>query len=311
MKEDLDDIIQDILDEDEYVPKFEEASGDDKASTKVAEKDTSSKKSNLYKKNTKNVVKNKESNDNKKKNDYAKMAIMITRYLILGCVVLFFMSLFFNWFSLSGNAVNYGFIRTEATTEFLEMNVQPHKVADLESYSETIVTFSGDKLNKFSDVIEADYMTTTGPAGDEVKSIASLIHKYYMKSLVWLFVFTIIAALILAIFRGYKGIAIVRNLAVLNAIIVGLNYMALKVSYFSMFAIRAKDVLNQSTEHMTLSMTKDGIAVDKVFYPYVLTEERGLYFALFFLGAWLVLSIILSEVKNREEEIAIENGEID
>lgn len=311
-QEDLDDIIQDILDEDATPPKFSEVNEQKNgAESDAAKKKVRvEKKAKADKKSTKTSKPENKSASMSKKTKYAEMAIMVTRYVTLASVILFFISLFFTWFSLSGNTVNYGYIRGEETTVYMDASVQEYKVEQLVKWDKTLVSFSGNDLRKFGDVMEEDYLTVIGPDDEETNTIAAKIHGYYTKAMILVFIFTGIAALILGIFRRHTGIVIVRNLAVFNGIIIGLNYMALKIPYFSMFAIRAKDVLNQSVSHITLSMTKDGIALDDVFYPYVLTEERGLYIAAFFLGLWLFLSIILTEVGNREKELAIENGEM-
>ncbi len=312
-QEELDNIIQDILDEDEYEPTFPDVNGQDK-STKDDLSGSKQKGKDKQKAKDKPKIKDKEKAKEKyndKDKSIPEMIVMITRYVTLASVILFFVSLFMSWFSLSGNAVNYGFIRGEETRPMMAQAVQPYEVENLEQYDKSLVAFSARDLYTFSGVMEEAYLTVRGPEGDEVESMSAKIHSYYLKSTVLLFVLTIIAALILAIFKGTKGISIVRNLAVFNGIVIGLNYMALKIPYFSMFAIRAKDILKSGEALLSVSMNKDGIAVDQVFYPYLMTEEKGLYFAAFCLGLWLFLSIILTEVKNREEELAIEKGELD
>lgn len=318
-QEELDHIIQDMLDDDTFEPTFPEANEQqnkqaDSNDAKRASVDKSKVKKVRNKTSRDKTADSVKSNGKAKSGDkksIGEMLILIARYTTLAAVVLFFISIFMTWFSLSGNGVNYGFIRGEETRGMMVEAVQPHEIENLELYALPLINFSGSGLYSFSQVAEEEYLYVTNPRDEQVESIAARIHKYYMMSMMLIYVFTIAAALILAIFRRTKGITIVRNLAVLNGIVIGLNYMALKIPYFSMFAIHAKEVIKQSQTYMTLSMTGEGIAMDQVFYPYILTEESGLFFAGFFLGLWLLLSIVLSEVKNREEEIAIENGELD
>lgn len=305
-QEELDNIIQDMLDDD-YEPTFPDVNDTkEKASDSTDNKGTKTKDKRTIDKPAKKAV----TKDNGSKKSLSEMLIAITRYVTLGAVVLFFVSIFMNWFSLSGNAVNYGFIRGEETRPMMVEAVQPHEIENLELYALPLITFSGNSLYQFSQVMEEEYLLVTNPRDEAVESIAAKIHRYYMMSVIVLFIFTGIAALILAVFRRTKGITIVRNLAVFNGIVIGLNYMALKIPYFSVFAIHGKEVIKQSKDFISLSMTGEGIAMDQTFYPYVFTEESGLFFSGFALGLWLLLSIILSEVKNREEEIAIENGEL-
>lgn len=318
--EELDDIIQDILGEDEFEPKFPESKKHKVASVnEVApknnrpgktEKKIDKKTDKLDHNEKKKQVAQKTTKVGSAKSEHVEMAIKITRYVILGSAILFFMSLFFGWFSLSGNAVNQGYIRGEETVKFMDRAVQQYKAENLVQYEYELVTFSAKDLFSFSNVMEEDYLTVMEVDKTEKNSIAAMIHSYYMKAVILLFAMTLTAIAILLVFKRHKGIEIVRNLAVFNWLIIGLNYMALKIPYFSMFAINAKDVLNQSVERGSISMTRDGIAFGQTFYPYIMTEESGLYVAAFFLTVWLVLSIVLCEVRNREKELAIENGDL-
>lgn len=354
--EELDDIIQDILDEDEFEPKFpdngerKKTDGAAKNGSEMFKKSSlkdkipfgSSKSGNVKKPSGgpryKGVTRNggsKTGNGSRisgesrtavasrrvgsakaaraeKRAQIMKTAVQITRYVILASVVLFFIAIFFNWFTLSGNGVNYGFIRDEASVAYMDEKIptEHNQIENLVKYNKAILNFSGKDLYSFSQIIAEDYMTVVGADGEATGSLAAKIHSYYMMSAVLLYVFTGISALILAIFKGHKGISYVRNLAVFNIVIIGVNFLAFKVPYFSMFAIRAKDLLKQSGDFISVAMTREGIAADETFFPYVLTESNGLYAALIFLGVWLVLSIVLNEVANREKELAIENGEL-
>jgi len=319
-QEDMNSIIKNILEEDDYKPKFESKDHvvvvDKKGSAsknhdKVAGKP---KESNGHKQPKKTEAVSKAKSPKKaeplpKKQSLSDIIVHGLRYVLAGLIVLFTISLFFDWISLSGNAVNQGISRSEEIKPFIQEGIKEHSIESLESYEGPIITFSAMDLYKFSDSIGDDYMMVVGPGGQENKSLVAMVQKYYMKAIMVMIIINVISLIIVLVFRSLKGISIVRNFSVLNFVIIGLNYLALKVPYFSMIAVKAKDGLGQSMEHPEIAMTHNGITLNQSFYPYTVTEERGLIIALIVLGLWLIVGIILSEVKSRREEIAIEKGE--
>lgn len=363
-QEDMDNIIKDILEEDDYTPESEEVKSEilkkeesnnpkisqifgsgskpsketkktkgltpkpttkpatkpitkpaTKPTTKPITKPTTKPTSKPSKQPPVSTVKKQGYKGKRKLGD---TVVIILRYTLAAVIVLFSMSMFFNWFTLKENAVNYGMVRTEEVKAFMTSGLEDTTPEDLDVYLKTsdvpIATFSGMDLYKFGRNATEPYMTIKGPSGIDNTSMVSLIQKYYMQAMILPMIISIISLIIVLVFRSLKGIGIVRNLTVVNLMVIGLNYLALKVPYFSMFAIKGKDVLGTTLglKPSEISMTMEGVVAKSfdAFYPYEFYQERGFMFAMVMLGLWLLLGIILTEVKHRKDEIAIENGEI-
>lgn len=307
-QEDMNTIIKNILEEDDYKPKFEEAASEDKTVKKptVIGQKKKAKARPMEKLAEKPLQKSVKDTSSRSIGDKIVLGL---RYLLAGLIVLFTLSLFFDWVTLSGNAVNHGVLRTEVIKPFIDSSIREHSIDSLESYDGPIITFSAMDIYKFGHQIGDSYKTVNGVAGPST-SLVSLIQKYYMQSIFIMIIVNILSLLIVLVFKSLKGINIVRNLSVLNFAIIGLNYLGLRVPYFSMIAVKAKDLLSQTVAHPQIAMTRVGISFEDKHYAYVFQEKQGLVFAVVMLVLWLLVSIILTEVKHRRDEIAIDNGEI-
>lgn len=322
-KDDMDIIIASILEEDDYKPKFESVVSDlptgDK-SVAVKPSITSRNKSNGLKSNGKKPV-NGNANGSRRnggttrvnRSSKAKLSDTIVdgfRYGLAAVIFLFTISMFFNWFTLGGNAVNYGMPRTEDITPFMYKAIRNNSVASLENYDGPIATFSAMDLYSFGRKATDIYGTVIGPSGAEITSIVGTVQRFYMQATILVLIINIVSILLILSFKKLQPVAIIRNLAVINALIIGMNYLSLYIPWFSMFAVKAKDILNQTDGYHQVSIVRTGIVFDDKAYKYEMFHERGFVFASVLLILWLVIGIILTEVKNRREEIAIDTGEI-
>lgn len=302
-EEDLDEILKDILEEDDEV-LFPITNKDKEP---IKKRKISIKQ--IYKKNEKENTNNKV-----KKNihpDYIELVINISKYIIMGSIILFVISMFISWFSFSGDGMNIGFIRNENSKKFMPEIIRERTVESLSTYEGILVTFTGNDLYQFGKNMDEEYLTLHGIDGEIRTSLVAKIHQYYLKSVIFLFLLSAIAFAILLGFKGYKGINIVRNIGILNLVIIGLNYLAMKLAFFNIFVIKAKDILGQSEGYVKVVIKNIGILYNDHIYSYTVKEEFGFYLAIITLSIWLATSIVLSEIKNRDEEIAIENGEMD
>ncbi len=360
-QEDMDKIIKDILEEDDYTPKFKEVNpettkkdeinkpnigqifgsgskpskdtkvANDSATAKSATKPTKKSATKPTKKpatkptkkpatkpTKKPVTSTAKKTENTERRKLGDTVVMILRYMLAAVIVLFFVSMFFNWFTLKGNAVNYGMVRTEEVKTFVYPGLENYTVEQLDAYLKTsdvpIATFSGMDLYKFGRSATEPYMTIKGPSGTDNTSVVSVIQMYYMQAMIIPLIISIISLIIVLVFGSLRGIGIVRNLTFVNFMIIGLNYLALRVPYFSMLAVKGKEVLGAmlGLKPSEISMTMEGVVAKSfdAFYAYEFYQESGFMFAIMMLGLWLLLGIILTEVKHRKDEIAIENGEI-
>lgn len=244
-------------------------------------------------------------------------AVMVLRYGLALVIVLFTISLFFNWFTLKGNAVNHGVVRTEEVEAFLYPGVANYSVEQMDaaiSASDSdplpIISFSGMDLYNFGRNAAEPYKTVKSISGTDTTSIVSVIHTYYMQAVILMVIVSVVSVAITLIFPSLKGISIVRNLSVINLFVMGLNYLSLRFTYFSMFAVKAKDLIKQADSTLTVTTESTGIAANDVFYQYLFFDERGFRVAIVLMVIWLFIGIVLTEVKHRKDEIAIEQGEI-
>ena len=336
-KGDVKTTSQDTLEEDTYTPQFQVKKTTDeiKSSAMAIEsvfgvspnngkvkdnkKPSASAKTNKNNaKTTKGKAPNTQTPESPKKPKQQKTSELLKgakvidglRYTLAAVIVLFTLSLFFNWFALSGNAVNYGLVRDDITAPYMNTGLEGKSIAALEQYDDAILIFSGWDLFKFSQEASGLYQTITGPSGLPKRSLPSVIQKYYMMAIGLVLAINILSIALVLIFKGLKTMAWVRNFAALNFVIVGLNYLCLRVPFISMIAIRAKEVIGDKSIIQRASMKFDGIALEDVYYPYDLGELKGFYFALIMLAVWLLIAIVLTEVKNRRDEIAIDNGDL-
>ena len=309
-QEDTDNLITNMLEEDEFTPTFEDETEGETPSASETLESVFGPNGNVKEEKPKEKVDRKERRRERVKG-LGDQLVNIMRFSLAAVIGLFVLSMFFNWLSLSGNGVNYGLLRDEGTQSFMYNDLEGKSIESLQSYNDALIVYSGMSLYRFSRNASEEYDAIEGPNGVPTASLASMTQRYYMMAMIFVFGISLVCLALVLVLRNLWGMAGVRNLAVVNFIIIGLNYLALRVPYMSMIAIKAKDVLTQRTEgYPRISMTMDGIAVDQAFYPYRLEMHRGFYFALIMLGLWLFISIILTEVRRRREEIAIEQTDV-
>jgi len=208
--------------------------------------------------------------------------------------------LFTHWFTISGTTIDYGFINNPYTQKYFQ-----------ETEDESYIELSGYDLFNYSRSASEEHRRIMNSDGDLSTSLQSVLHMYIMLAMAILMVTSLVACCVAFLYKKYVGIAIIRNLAIANLIIIGLNYLFLNITFLSAIAIRAKSVIDRQKDFGTLHLTFNGISHDQYFYTYKVAENIGFYATMIALGIWLTLSIILYEMKNSEKVSAIENGEID
>ena len=243
-----------------------------------------------------------------KKNSFRKVKRLNTgdrwiqgiRYMIFVSIILFILSLFTNWFTISGTTVDYGFVNNSYTQKYFQ-----------ETENESYIEFSGYDLFNYSGSAMNEHKMIKKSDGVLSTSILSAIHMYIMLAMAVLLASSLAACCVAFLYKAFTGMAIIRNLAIVNLVVIGLNYIFLNVTFLSAIAIRAKSVIDQQKDFGTLHMTFNGISHDQYFYTYKVGENSGFYGTIIALGIWLTLSIVLYEMKNSEKVRAIENGEVD
>ncbi len=268
-----------------------------KAKSETKEK----KKADRAEKKADKKAKKKVNKKPKEKVKFGVKMLIFSRYFLAAVVLLFAVSIFFKWFTLSGNCVNMGYTRNDKTVNYLVDEIKDKSADELYSYEGPIATYSGYKLMRFGIDIGKEYDTFVGKSGVDSLSFVSVIHKYYMFALAFLF-FSSLFSIIVALFsKKLKFIGTVRTLSIVNAIIIGLNYLAIRLPFFSMFGVRAKQTLLEINKNADVNLSSHGMSFMDKFYGYNMFIEKGLYTTLILLLIWFVLSTILKEVKDRAD----------
>lgn len=309
----MDEIIKDLLSDDEkkYEPKFKEV----EPAVKKKEEATAKKSIKASPKNTKSEMTKAKTKTGTGKalpkgaSKNGQVVVTILRLVMAASIGLFLISLFFNWFDLSGNGVNQGYIREGNYEKYMVSGAPERSVATLAEYEGALLQFSAIDLYTFGKDQAPLYKTIIGNDKQEKTSMVAVIGRYYMMASGLMIIFTLISLILSLISIKLGAMSWIRNLAGINVIIIAINYVALRLPFFNMMAVQAKSRLVEDIAHPSATITSVGIAVDEVFYPFTLSETTGLYVAGVFLGIWLILGIVLAEVKNRRDEIAIERGE--
>lgn len=268
--QDIENLIQDIIDEE-----------DEEKMKLLGESQV------IPKEDKKNHKKEETSKGEKEKIALNEIAIAITRYTIGLLMILSMVGALFQWFALSG----------EATYIVYQNDANP-------------IIFTGRSMFEFALEAGRTFSTLMAADGTQKRSLVGLINIYYMYGIGVYLMFSLIGLFIVLIFRRLNGVGVMRNLAMFNLLIIGLNVMALKVPYFSVFVLKARDILRFENPKMSVKLSFQGLAINTETYPYQVELLNGLYMTVGFIVAWLFLSAILTELKNKEELDLIDQEEL-
>lgn len=255
-------------------------------------------------------IKENRKKSKKKKSKGSKKELVFIRFLFAGVLLAFAISLFFNWFSLSGDAVNIGICRDGHVETFLNDEVKGKKAEDLYGYKGSLISFNPFKMIIYAKSVNDEHLIVADAKGEEKVSFASRLNRYYMFAMIILFASVLFSIVAILVSDKLKYINFIWALSIANAIVIGLNYMAIKVPYFNMFAIKAKSILKSKDALASVKLSLHGISFKNQFFNYELTEEKGFYISLGLLLIWFLMSTVLKEVRYRkvsQEEIKNEN----
>lgn len=228
------------------------------------------------------------------------IALLITRLTLALIILIFVISMFMNWFSFGGTATELGFVEITddmAVDKYLDEN----KEGD-DNYIDLYVKMSPVKLIQYSIRYRDEYKNVYNARGEEKVSIFSWLHMILIWMLSILMVLAILSIIFLILGKGFKFIYFVKITSFIGVGIIILNFFALKITYFNMFAINAESVLQKLNPINAVRMTKEGIAMNNRFYPYYVKVNQSFIIALIALSAWVFISAILGEIRNRQEE---------
>jgi hypothetical protein len=160
-----------------------------------------------------------------------------------------------------------------------------------------LLEFSPRDLYQYSKTHELAYQTIQDAQGEQKKYWTVIIQQIYIKGILFLPIMGLLAIIILLIDRRYYAVEVIRVFSLISMLIILLNFLALKVPFFSMFAIRAKSLLQVGNTLNRVTMNLNGINLNNEFYPYKLIEKPGFYIGLLSCFIWFILATVLIEMK--------------
>lgn len=317
----IDNLIQEMIDEDNENSKKKQI--DSTKSTKSGSKSTPKSTFLGEKKNNKKNMNNTTSQnakyvasplkgklnsvsdsdgtqselDSKGKVIYGQ-AFRITAIVTMISIAVMLISLFMGWFALSGRGAYIGFVddgsKTYKTKEISTLAVDQILLSD---ESLILLEFSPKGLFDYSKMTDTVYNNIQDVNGQAKKHWTIIIQQIYIKGLLLLPIMGLLSMLFLVIDRRFYIIEFVRGLSLISILIILLNFLVLKVPFFSMFAIRGKSLLQIGNTLNRVTMNLNGINLNNEFYPYKLVEKPGFYVALVSCFLWFVLTTVLIEMK--------------
>lgn len=229
-----------------------------------------------------------------------QIALVITKSILVLIIIAFIASLFSPWYVLGGSTTYKGFVEIPkriATKSFIDAV----EYKDTE-YEGDIVQLSPMDLVGYSLKHYSDYKYTLNSERNQHLSEFSIIHTVVILTHCFILLFAAISILIVLFQTGIRRIRAVKILSVISTIIIGLNYLWLKVTYINMFVIRAKAEIRSQDLLSGVSTTMQGIVVNRTFYSYSFYTNNTFVYALIFIGGWLVISSILTEIERKWKE---------
>ena len=222
----------------------------------------------------------------KRREKIKKAAILAARILLSLMVAAYLVTMFMDWFGFTGEASVKGLAditkSIESSKEGYAAEMSPLQLA-------------GHTL-KNRDV----YKTIHVSDSEEKTSIFSWLGMAYTWLFYFVFALGVVSILILILLKDLKLVSIVKVSSLIGAVAMMLNYVALRITYFSVFAINAESLVRlENSVSKTVSMNKDGIAVGNSFLPYGFEVSKNFYAAIVILLLWIAFSSILTEINSR------------
>jgi len=231
-------------------------------------------------------------------------AFRITSVITILCILVSLSTFLLDWFALSGRGSYLGFVDNKAN-DYKSKEITSLSLEQIILFDETVVLleFSPKELMKYSKSNELMYKETEDINGMIKKHWTVIIQQIYIKSLILIPLMGLLSIIMLLIDRRYLAIEFVRGFSLISMLIILLNYLVLRVPFFSMFAIRAKSLLQVENTLNRVTMNLNGINVNNEFYPYKLVEQTGFFVAIVACFIWFILTTVLVEMKKEKNKI--------
>lgn len=231
----------------------------------------------------------------------------IEKYIILGskialsvCILLFVMSLFMSWYTVTGDGASEGFIR-------IEENITPDLEKELVTIGEPdevtrVADFSPMKLFSYSVRFRESYKVSIDDDGVHGTSTYARLHLFFTYMFILVLAGSLISIAILLIGKDFQFAHIVRSFGFLGLFTMIINYIALKVPFFSMISLRVQTIMNVQNPDEAARMTNLGVVSGDQIYTYGMEALPSIKFAFVVLIIWIILSAIMGEINNRMDD---------
>lgn len=232
------------------------------------------------------------------KREIWKKRYRLVSYLTIGVIVLFSITLFLRWYSISGKTAFRGFFYTEKTAKGLSAEVksyqQNEEAATATGPMKKVASFSPYQLYRYA----GEYDANSSP-----ENLLERLQVYYAKSLFLIWVLLIASVLILIFDREAKLVEGIRIASIISAIYILLNSLAMKLPYINFFVLHAKKMLHR--EGISSSVVGEGLHLfdsSKEILPYQMQFHFGWMAAIFLAGVWFLLATVLGEFSRMLEK---------
>lgn len=312
---DIENIIDNMIKEDEAASIKETSKPKDTKSKNTNNKEAKNK---LFKRKPKigtqkSGAQKSNGKENSKTLKSTKMAdtgkkefgngVRITRYVTAGVIGLFLLTMLFDWFGFGGRGVYLGFELDQNSGQFMTSEAVEMSDAKLKALGpdQEILQYSPKDLLDYIDLYSDEYTIMENTKGVERTVWAVVIQTIYIRGFYLVLIAGLLSILLTLIDKNLKTVEWSRGFSVLSIVIIGLNYAALKIPFFSMFTIKARNILR--TEHLlsSVTMNMNGVNVNNDFYPYHMIEKTGFFIAIGACVLWFVLTTVLVEMKKDKE----------
>ncbi|RRD94961.1 hypothetical protein EII17_05250 [Clostridiales bacterium COT073_COT-073] len=217
-----------------------------------------------------------------------------TSFAAMAAIVLFLISLFLNWYTISGTVAYHGYFYTATTGKYLSEGVKAYARDKLIDQNQEVAAFSPNHFLTYAKEYEDN---------SDIHGLLAKLQIYYAKGL-YLVYFLILACLLILVFDKKGKLAeVIRVSSILSVIFVLLNTLAMKLPYINLIVLNAKRVLSANGIASTV--------VSKGLYLYESTKQNLTYqvklntgwtLAVVFVALWFVLATVLMEMSRSFKE---------
>ena len=223
----------------------------------------------------------------------------------LGVLLLFFLSLFLKWYSISGTAAFRGYFYTAKTGRYLTDSVRLYSQEALTDRTDQVAAFTPNQLLTYVREYEAN---------TEIQGLLSHLQIYYVKGLLLLYLLIAACAAVLFFDKNGHWSEVIRTSSILAVIFILLNTVAMKLPYINLLVLNAKRVLSAGgvssrivAKGLLLLDGTRSLLPEGAGQELTLTYQAGLearwFMAAVLAALWFVLATVLNEMSRAMNDV--------